>query len=625
MTIHAVEEHEGYPILVMEYIRGRSLRQRIHENAPLALVDLLRISAQIAAGLAAAHAQGVIHRDIKPANIMLEDGIERVKIADFGLARVAIDNAELTSQGHAVGTPAYMSPEQVLGRPIDARSDLFSLGCVMYAMVARHSPFRGTHPTEIARKITDLHPPLLHEVDPRAPEFLSQIVDRLLAKLPQDRFQTADEVARLLMDHLASINQLHSDELRATLLRPPQRRQPPRKRRRAAWSWAIGAAVLVGAAIGGWQWWKSGLPKDVVATAGLESNQAGVGLHESGRELPRPARTLTVAKEASALYQTISAALSDAQPTDSIEVLDDAVYEEALALNNPQRHRGLRLISQRGATLRAPGKYAVVAISRAPEVSISGFRIESNGNQHAMTITGPCVGLSIRDVAIRAASAGNWALVHITQQASGSIEQPILLENLRLETATLGIVIHGDSRGSVSHLRIRNNRFQGEGKHIQLNRSLEDVQVTANLFVSGTGVVGNFPAADQARDVLVANNTFHACSPWLDRGDSVTAQQGITFCNNLILGPGQLAASARLAELAGSWSFRHNIWEAGSPEDESVISSIAQPAAKVGLLSRDPAHPDFLRPSADSPLGDAGLGEPLPAYVGALPPRKQQP
>ena len=107
-------------------------------------LEALRISAQIASGLAAAHAQGVIHRDIKPGNIMLEDGVSRVKITDFGLARAAaIDNAELTSRELAVGTPAYMAPEQVRGSEIDARADLFALGCVMYAMLAEHSPFHG--------------------------------------------------------------------------------------------------------------------------------------------------------------------------------------------------------------------------------------------------------------------------------------------------------------------------------------------------------------------------------------------------------------------------------------------------------------------------------------------------
>src|SRR5205823_1838085 len=139
VTIHAVSEHAGVPFLVMEFVGGRSLMDRIRSDAPLKPIDTLRISAQIASGLAAAHQQGVIHRDIKPANIMLEDSIERVKITDFGLARVSMEQSDLTSQGVVVGTPAYMSPEQVNGEPLDSRSDLFSLGCVMYAMTAGYS------------------------------------------------------------------------------------------------------------------------------------------------------------------------------------------------------------------------------------------------------------------------------------------------------------------------------------------------------------------------------------------------------------------------------------------------------------------------------------------------------
>src|SRR5262249_41154001 len=158
---------------------------------------------QIAEGLEAAHLQGVIHRDIKPANIMLLDRGEGVKITDFGLARVELDLAEMTSAEQVVGTPAYMSPEQVRGEALDPRSDLFSLGCVLFAMVAGRSPFQGRHILEIGRKITDEEPAPLHLLDPAVPRRLSDLVGRLLRKAPDDRPATADEVAgelRRLLD-----------------------------------------------------------------------------------------------------------------------------------------------------------------------------------------------------------------------------------------------------------------------------------------------------------------------------------------------------------------------------------------------------------------------------------------
>src|SRR5262245_34986204 len=142
VTIHAVEQSGSLPYLVMQCISGASLQERIDRTGPLALHEVLRIGMQTAAGLAAAHAQGLIHRDIKPANVLLENGIERVKVTDFGLARAAAD-ASISQTGIVAGTPQYMSPEQAQGRALDARSDLFSLGSVLYAMCTGRSPFRA--------------------------------------------------------------------------------------------------------------------------------------------------------------------------------------------------------------------------------------------------------------------------------------------------------------------------------------------------------------------------------------------------------------------------------------------------------------------------------------------------
>ena len=125
VAIHAVDEFRGLPYLVMQYIPGRSLQERLDASGPLEVKEILRIGTQAARALAAAHAQGVVHRDIKPANILLENCVERVKLTDFGLAR-AIDDASLTQSGVIAGTPQYMAPEQARGEPVDARADLFS-------------------------------------------------------------------------------------------------------------------------------------------------------------------------------------------------------------------------------------------------------------------------------------------------------------------------------------------------------------------------------------------------------------------------------------------------------------------------------------------------------------------
>ena len=161
---------------------------------------------QAAAGLAAAHAQGLVHRDIKPANILLENGVERVKLTDFGLAR-AVDDASLTQSGVIAGTPQYMAPEQARGEPVDPRADLFSLGSVLYAMCAGRPPFRADRRMAVLRRVCeDPHRPI-REVNPDVPDWLEAIIDRLLAKDPADRFQTAAEVADLLERGLAHVQQ----------------------------------------------------------------------------------------------------------------------------------------------------------------------------------------------------------------------------------------------------------------------------------------------------------------------------------------------------------------------------------------------------------------------------------
>jgi serine/threonine protein kinase len=143
VAIYEVGEVKGLPYLVMEYVAGVSLQERLDRTGPQELKEILRIGMQTARGLAAAHVQGLIHRDIKPANILLHNGVERVKITDFGLAR-AIDDASLTQSGCIAGTPQYMAPEQARGEAVDHRADLFSLGSVLYAMCTGRPPFRAS-------------------------------------------------------------------------------------------------------------------------------------------------------------------------------------------------------------------------------------------------------------------------------------------------------------------------------------------------------------------------------------------------------------------------------------------------------------------------------------------------
>jgi serine/threonine protein kinase len=211
VSIHAVDDsdqnHSGTPVppfLVMECIVGQSLQQKLDKVGPLRLTEILRISRQIADGLAAAHKQGLVHRDIKPANILLENGVERVKITDFGLAR-AIDDITVTRTGEVCGTPQYMSPEQACGDRVDHRSDLFSLGCVMYAMCTGHSPFRGDSIAHVIKRVTQDEPRSIADQNPEIPAWLTEIINSLLQKKAEHRFQSADDLAVILDKHLSRI------------------------------------------------------------------------------------------------------------------------------------------------------------------------------------------------------------------------------------------------------------------------------------------------------------------------------------------------------------------------------------------------------------------------------------
>ena len=203
IAIYAVED-EPIPYIVMDYIAGRTLQQKIDATGPLELPEVLKIGGQIAAGLAAAHAMGLIHRDIKPGNILLEDSFEHVRITDFGLARAA-DDASVTQSGFVAGTPMYMAPEQAQGEAIDQRADLFSLGSVLYTMCSGRPPFRAANTLAVLKRVVEHTPRPIREIIPEIPEWLCELISVLHAKIPADRIISAQELSDLLAQRLAEL------------------------------------------------------------------------------------------------------------------------------------------------------------------------------------------------------------------------------------------------------------------------------------------------------------------------------------------------------------------------------------------------------------------------------------
>jgi len=193
VTIHDLGESEGVPYIAMELMEGRELQNLLKSEQLLPVMETLNITIQVATGLAYAHEHGIVHRDIKPSNIMVLKG-NRVKIADFGIARM--DSWRLnTTHGKLLGSPHYMSPEQVSSSAIDHRSDIFSVGTLLYRMLSGHVPFSGDNTHAISYKIVNEEPQQPSSFNPEVPGMLDSIVAKCLSKNPDDRYQNAIELA----------------------------------------------------------------------------------------------------------------------------------------------------------------------------------------------------------------------------------------------------------------------------------------------------------------------------------------------------------------------------------------------------------------------------------------------
>ena len=202
---------DGRPFYVMEYLDGESLAARVRRGS-IAVDDVCRFGADMAHGLSGVHRAQAVHRDLKPSNVMVVEGPRGscCKLVDFGIAKL-VTGERITHQGAVLGTPHYMSPEQIAGRPVDARADIYALGCILYTMLTGDVPF--TAPTPLATMRQHLEAPV---PDPRSrrlacPDALAEVVQRCLAKSPEERHQTADELA-IALERVAYCDDHHCSE-----------------------------------------------------------------------------------------------------------------------------------------------------------------------------------------------------------------------------------------------------------------------------------------------------------------------------------------------------------------------------------------------------------------------------
>jgi eukaryotic-like serine/threonine-protein kinase len=195
VAIYDFAVHEGNPFFAMEYVEGRNLSQVLAQSGRFMPPAAVALMGQVLDALGCAHGFGIVHRDVKPANVLLP-GDGRVKMTDFGISR--LDTSVLTQTGSVIGTPSYMSPEQCRGEPVDARSDLFSAGIVLYELLAGARPFTGRNMTEIALQVINQPPADIRLTAPELAPPLVAVVERALAKRPEDRFASAAEMAAAL-------------------------------------------------------------------------------------------------------------------------------------------------------------------------------------------------------------------------------------------------------------------------------------------------------------------------------------------------------------------------------------------------------------------------------------------
>ena len=665
LTIHAVEEHDHAPFLVMEYVSGQSLKEYVTEKGKLPHIEVFQLACQIAHGLAAAHAQGVIHRDVKPGNVMLHDGGTRVRLADFGLARITFDNSELTSHGQYVGTPAYMPPEQLRGGKVDARADLFSLGCVIYYMLVGYSPFQGKTQGETIHRILGDESKPLHEIDPSVPPFLSELVSRLLKRDPEERYQSAFEVADVLSRFLSQINRAATDDLSAILSHNPALLEhsdnvdTAKPKQGTLWAAVLavvaltaffvlpeliphkqptpgeqpGTSIRNGEPLAAFTEPQAALSEPLAA---LSEPQEGAGSKTvPPSDLPKMAE-ITVGGDSE--FKTISQAVARAASNCTITVTGPGPYVESVKIDGSELD-GLQLIADSRVRWLTPDRqeeHRALLIEDVSDVLVQGFDFEATEETgRALHLQGTTGNVTIQDCSFKHMQKEHRLSLVLAESEMPDSQQRILFLNCRFSAAEGSVMCLalGGMNGGSTRAEVRKCQFAAPGTHIMVTSACRSVALAENVFVGGNNAI-NLSYTEWLPDshVEIVNNTFVETRYWFGlmasfRGATVPAGKGTSrICNNLILGGVRMQGGEdQWQHIETSWNFDANWWE-----PSSSTTTTAGRDGRVALLkdnlkipNRDQPHmPDYLRPAPGSILFESGCCEDLPRFIGAKGPEQ---
>lgn len=653
VPIYQVGEDRGVPYLAMQFLRGETLADRLNREAPsgLSLAELLRIGSQIAEGLAAAHESGLIHRDIKPANVWLESGSGRVKLLDFGLAHAADGEEQLTKAGAILGTPGYMAPEQVRGDEVDARADLFSLGCLLYHAATGFSPFTRKDTVAALWAVTIQRPQPPRSIAPALPRAFDGLIMALLSKAPSDRPQSAREVA----ERLGKIERASAGE------GPPGRR--PLWIVAAAGAAALslcGAIIAIKYQDGTTQTIET--DRSVAGVALRQTADAGApraaSAHNGERglasETPTPAvapkfpplqinepppleewlkgRTvLTVAQDGRGQFKTIQEALNALELGQVVKVLDKGPYRERLQLLDLPPDTGL--VTDQETVLELPEWHSIqepfgVSALGHNLRNLRGFRLSG------FTLTFPDKLAAPVSYGLLADGHGGMVMEHcLVQNAennsisfAGPVDTEAAPDCIRNCWFQGRLTLHaGDTR-----LVLRNVFAEPDG-HVGVGPFNRTVAIRNNVFLSGPTLAIH---ANIQKAVEISNNSFlgheqSADGPLFVEGRLTDAQ--VAICNNVRMRKGlmilQEGAEQDIARALENWQVQGNCYEAelepghDASKKEKVFPK--PPGNVLGvprLLSHNIASRDFGRISDGDSLAHRGLGGEWPSYVGALPP-----